>query len=74
MRYLIPLLAVILVATIFPNNSIALAAYIAIALYSAFLASSLFRKASPPMRRQALIASSFGLFLALGIGVFLYFR
>ena len=74
MRYLIPALAVILVATIFPNNSLSLVAYIAIVLYSVFLSTSLFRKMSPPMRRQALIVSSFALFAALAIGAFFYFR
>lgn len=74
MRYFIPLFAVILVASIFPNNSLSLVAYIAIALYSVFLATSLIRKAAPPMRRQALIASSFALFVALGVGAFFYFR
>jgi hypothetical protein len=74
MRYIIPSFAVIFVAFIFPNNPLALAAYIAIALYSLFLITSPFRKASPPMRRQILIASSFSFFVALGIGAFLYFR
>ena len=74
MRYIIPLFAVILVAIIFPNNSLALVAYISIALYSVFLATSLFRKASPQMRRQALVASSVALFAALGIGAFFYVR
>lgn len=74
MRYIIPLFAVILVAFIFPNNPLALVAYIAIALYSLFLTTSLYRKASPPKRRQILIASSFASFVALGIGAFFYFR
>jgi len=74
MRYIIPLFAVILVAFIFPNNPFALAAYLAIALYSLFLTASLVRKASPPMRRQILIASSFASLIALGIGAFFYLR
>ena len=74
MRYFIPSFAIILIATIFPNNSLSLVAYIAIALYSVFLTASLVRKASPPKRRQILIASFSALFVALGIGAFFYFR
>lgn len=74
MRYFVPLFAMILIATIFPNNPLSLVAYIAIALYSGFLTTSLFRKASPPMQRQILIASFSALFGALGIGAFFYFR
>ncbi len=74
MRYVIPSFAVILVAFIFPNSPLALVAYIAIAVYSLFLTANLYRKASPPMRRQFLLASSSASFIALGIGAFFYFR
>ena len=74
MRYIIPSFAVILVAFIFPNNRLALVAYIAIGLYSLFLTKSLFQKASPPIRRQILIASSLALFVALGVVALFYFR
>ena len=47
MRYIIPSFAVILVAFIFPNNRLALVAYIAIGLYSLFLTKSLFRRRHP---------------------------
>ena len=46
MLYLVPLLAVILVAVAFPNEPIASAAYVVIALYAAFLTARLIRKAS----------------------------
>jgi hypothetical protein len=74
MRYLIPLLAVILVAIIFPTHPLAWVAYSLLALYSVFTATGLLRKSSPRVRRQVLIASSCALFVALGIGAFIYFR
>lgn len=74
MRYLIPPLAVVLVAITLPNDPIALVVYLAIASYSVFLATNLFQRASAPMRRQVLIGSGVSLFLALGIAVFLRFH
>ena len=74
MRYTIPLFSVIVVASTFPNNPLAMVAYIAIALYSVFLAANLFRRTSPPMMRQALIASSFALIVAIGTCAFFYLR
>jgi hypothetical protein len=74
MRYIVPLFAVILVASIFPNNSFSLLAYIAIAFYSVFLTSGLFRNASPIKRRQILIVSSGAFIVALGIGALFYLR
>ena len=67
MRYLIPPLAVVLVAITLPNDPIALVVYLAIASYSVFLATNLFQNASAPMRRQVLIGSGIALFLVLGI-------
>ena len=74
MRYIVPSLAIILVAYFLPNNSLALGAYIMISLYSVFLMTGLFRKAPPEMKRQALIAASCAVFIALGIGAIFYFR
>lgn len=74
MRYFILLFAVVIVASIFPNNFLSVLAYVAIALYSVFLATSLIQKAAPQMRRQTLITSSVAVFVALGAGAFFYFR
>ena len=69
MRYFILLFALIIVASIFPNNSLSV---VAIALYSVFLATSLIQETPPPLRRQALITSSFAVLVALGAGAFFY--
>ena len=74
MRYIVPSLAIILVACFFPTHPMAMVAYIAISLYSIFLIAGLFRKAPPEMKRHALIAASCAVLMALGIGAFFYFR
>ena len=69
------LLAVItLMACLLPQNNFTLLAYLGIGLYSIFVTVGMYRKASPQIRRQILIASSGAVFMALGVGVFFYLR
>ena len=74
MRYFLPLLVVIGIATLLPNNPFALAGYIAVALYSVLQMTGMLRKASPERRRPILIGSVGALGVALGLGAFLYFH
>jgi len=67
------LLAVItLLACLLPQNNLTLLAYIGLGLYSILMTVGLYRKASPEVRRQILIASSGAVLTALGVGVFFY--
>ncbi|MFN0080140.1 MAG: hypothetical protein ACKVY0_27055 [Prosthecobacter sp.] len=69
------LLAVItLMACLLPQNNFTLLAYLGIGLYSIFMTVGLYRKASPPLRRQILITASGAVLTALGLGVFIYLR
>jgi hypothetical protein len=74
MRYIIPSCAIILIASLFPNSSLALPAYIGIALYSIFVTLGLLRKAAPQAKRQILITASGAVLTAVGVGVFFYLR
>jgi hypothetical protein len=71
---ILPGCAIILIASIFPQNNFALLAYIGIGLYSILMTVGLLRKASPQMQRQVLIASSGAVLTAVGVGVFFYLR
>ena len=74
MRYIVLSSAIILMACLLPQNNFTLLAYLGIGLYSIFVTVGLYRKASPPMRRQILITASGAVLTALGIGVFIYLR
>ena len=74
MRFLLPLIAVILIATLFPNNPLSLVAYVLLALSSLLLAASQLRKTSPPRRRQIVLTFSLAVVVILGIGVWLSLR
>jgi hypothetical protein len=71
---ILPGCAIILIASIFPQNNFALLAYIGIGLYSILMTVCLLRKATPQVKRQVLIASSGAVLTALGVGVFFYLR
>ena len=71
---ILPGCAIILIASIFPQNNFTLVAYLGIALYSILMTVGLYRKASPSIRRQILTASSGAVLTALGVGVFFYLR
>ncbi len=60
MRYLLPPCAIILMASLFPDSSFALPVYIGIGLYSILMTVGLYRKVTPEIQRQILIASSGG--------------
>jgi hypothetical protein len=72
MRFVIPSAAIILVACLFPQHGFALLAYVCIALYSILVTVDTVWKAPPQVKRQALIASSGAVAVALGVGIYLY--
>lgn len=80
MRYIMPPLAIlppcaiILMASLFPNSSFALPVYIGITLYGILMTVGVYRKATPHVKRQTLIAASGAVITALGVGVFFYLR
>lgn len=74
MRYILPPCAIILMASLFPDSSFALPVYIGIGLYSILMTVGLYRKVTPEIQRQILIASSGAVLTALGVGVFFYLR
>jgi hypothetical protein len=73
MRFIFLSSIIILVACLFPQNGFALLAYVGIALYSIVATVNTIGKAPPQVKRQALIASSGAVAVALGVGVFIYY-
>ena len=71
---ILPGCAIILVASIFPQNDFALLAYIGIGLYSILMMVALLRKATPEVKRQILMAASGAVLTAVAVGLFLYIR
>lgn len=74
MLYFFLLAVITLMACLLPQNNFTLLAYIGIGLYSILMTVGLYRKASPVVRRQVLIASSGAVLTAVGVGVFFYLR
>lgn len=72
MRFIFLSSVIILVACLFPQNAFALLAYVCIALYAILVTVNTIWKAPPQVKRQALIASSGAVTVALGVGVYLY--
>lgn len=71
---ILPGCAIILIASIFPQNEFALLAYICIGLYSILMTVSVYRKAKPQVKQQILMAASGAVLTAVGVGVFFYLR
>ncbi len=74
MRYILPPCAILLMASLFPDSSFALPFYIGIGLYSILITVGLYRKVTPEIQRQILIASSGAVLTALAVGAFFYLR
>lgn len=72
--YIFLLSVVTLVASLFPNHPLSLVVYLGATLYAVVSAVGTVRKATPSVQRDALLASSGVLLVALGVGAFLYFR
>ena len=71
---ILPSCAIILIASIFPQNSFALLAYVCIGLYSILMTVGLYWKATTPAKQQILMAASGAVLTAVGVGVFFYLR
>lgn len=72
MRFIFLSSVIILIACLFPQNGFALLAYVCIALYAILVTVDKIWKAPPHVKRQALIASSGAVAVALGVGIYIY--
>lgn len=72
MRFIVLSSAIILVACLFPQNGFALLAYVCITSYAILVTVDTTWKAPPHVKRQALIASSGAVAVALGVGIYIY--
>ena len=69
---LLPSCVIILTSSLFPQSSFALPVCIGIALYSIWMTVGMYRKATPEVKRQILLAAAGAVFTAVGAGVFFY--
>jgi hypothetical protein len=69
---LLPSCGIILTSSLFPQSSFALPIYIGIILSGILMTVGMYRKATPEMKRQMLLAAAGAVFTAVGVGVFFY--
>jgi hypothetical protein len=69
---LLPSCVIILTSSLLPQSSFALPIYIGIILSGILMTVGMYRKATPEMKRQMLLAAAGAVFTAVGVGVFFY--